>query len=119
MRTNMPSTAKPHAVMAEWKTRSETSPLEACSRGDSRADTDVTFVGATGCGPGISGRGNPKLAIAVKLAESCYKGVKNHANLFPFVAQPGGIMSFGDLISARSYSFPVTSVFSAPAPPHG
>src|ERR1051326_5228368 len=77
MSTSTARIAKPQLVMADWKARSRTSPLEMRKRDAARgAVTDVTFAVSTGCGPGISGRGNAGLAIPFTVAKSCYKGVK-------------------------------------------
>src|SRR5579862_1833628 len=77
MRTRSPSTASPQPVINQPKIRSGSSPLEESARGEvRRAAIDVTFVAATGCGPGISGRGNTGLAIGLTVPEPCYKGVK-------------------------------------------
>jgi CHAD domain-containing protein len=62
--------------MADLKMRSGISPPEVCKSGERWLVTDVTAVAPTGCGPGISGRENAELAIAIKLADSCYKSVK-------------------------------------------
>jgi hypothetical protein len=72
----MPKTAIPQAVIADLKIRSGISPPEAVNRGADCAVTGVTFMPSTGCGPGISGRVNAGLAIAINLAETCYKSVK-------------------------------------------
>jgi hypothetical protein len=67
----------PHAVMADLKIRSGSSPPEALSRGAAwPATVDVTFASSTGCGPGISGRWKAGLAIQLTVAETCYKSVK-------------------------------------------
>src|SRR6478736_3888166 len=76
IRKRTAKTAKPQAVIADWKTRSAPSPPELRSNGIPCTASDVTFVVATGCGPGISGRENAGLAIDPTLADGCYKGVK-------------------------------------------
>src|ERR1700686_2714189 len=71
-----PKTARPQAVIADLKTRSAPSPLEVPKSGFDCTASALTFAAATGCGPGISGRGNAGLAIDHTLADGCYKGVK-------------------------------------------
>src|SRR5579859_1420786 len=77
MSNNTASTARPQAVIADWKARSRISPPDTRKSGAARgAGTDVSFAVSSGYVPGISGRENAGLAIPLTLANSCYKGVK-------------------------------------------
>src|SRR5579864_6940781 len=101
IRSNTPSTAKPHAVMADLKMRSGASLADAPKRGAVRPPvSDLTFAVSTGCGPGISGRGNAALAIPITVAKSCYKSVKI-AGLFHAVPASPSI-HFELMMPARS-----------------
>ena len=67
----------PQATIAYLKIRSGISPLLACRSGAVHTPSaEITFVGSTGCGPGISGRCMAGLAIPSTVADGCYKGVK-------------------------------------------